>query len=121
MIGCESVKSVMGKLKVKLPVIRQSLRNRGIDCPDETKQPKKKKSSKDRVKAYRPRLKNDPKLKYKNREVKAKKQEENKAYKTKLKEKRKLNQSFDQECKNQQRKWSKKSYEKRKDKKEAWN
>lgn len=107
----------MAKIVVKLPGIRQSMRKRGLITHGD-EESKKKKSSKERVKAYRERLKTDPKLKRKYDQSKLKKQAENKAYKAKLKEKRKQNPSLDNEYKEKQKRWFKSFYKRKADKKQ---
>lgn len=108
----------MGKLVVKLPGIRQSMRVKGMIAAEESEQ-KKSKSSKERVKAFRERLKNDPKLKQKCKELKLKKQIENKAYKANLKEKRRQNPFLDNKYKEKQRMWWKTSQKRKAEKNQA--
>ena len=82
----------MAKLVVKLPFASRS----------NTKQ-KRPGSSADRVRKFRERLKTDPKLKKQLEESKEKKQEENKRYRLKLKEKRQANEQFNDKIKRQER------------------
>lgn len=110
----------MAKLIVKLPGIRKSMRKGGsAEQITNENGPQKNKSSKDRVRAYRERLKNDPSLKKKFEESKLKKKAENKAYKAKLKEKRKQNQAFDNEYKEKQKMWWRSSQKSKKAKAKA--
>ncbi|XP_060560787.1 uncharacterized protein LOC132720637 [Ruditapes philippinarum] len=107
----------MKKLKVSLPAIERALKSHVSTNitrqkqDDDKKQTKKKttKSSKERVRKYREKLKNDPVYKQKLLELKEKKKTENKAYKSKQKLKRENDENFDRECKVKQRKWTKDS------------
>lgn len=98
----------MEKLEVRLPGIRKCMKTRGITAAEDI-QPKKAKSSKERVKAYRERQKTNPKLKKRCEELKLKKKAENKACKANLKENRKQNSDSDNEFKQKQNRWWKKS------------
>ena len=103
----------MGKMIIKLPAIRKSMRKRGVSSAEEQGN---KKTSSERVRKYRQKLKTDPKLRQKNEESKLKKKAENKAYKSKIKELREQNESFNNAFKQKQKLWKKNSRERKAEK-----
>lgn len=77
-------------MNVKLPAIQRTLRSRCF-LPKLTNDTNPKKSSKERVRKYREKLKSDPYYYAKLQQLKEKKKAENKAYNDKIKALRKSN------------------------------
>ena len=99
----------MRKLNVCLPAVRRALRSSKAQCTGLETENRKAKSSKERVRKYREKLKNDPKYKKKLQDTKELKKIENKIYKDKLKSLRKDNPAVNSEYKEKQRKWKRDS------------
>lgn len=97
----------MEKLNVKLPAIQRALRSRSPLPNVSNNGIKPKKSSKERVRKYREKLKSDPQHHAKLQEMKEKKKAENKAYKDKIRALRKSNTEVDKKYKKKmQKKWN---------------